>query len=663
MLLYQLKDGKVCIVVPSIRFGEESDSLPEIRITNDGQCVYQSSLGYYGDTCCITSNKAEIDIDAIGFNNMKQLAIEAEISCNGVTIYHSKKRLHRNAIVFNAHGAEITKRPGDGEVIHLYATQWADIDGRLENAHQCVAMTSKAQLFRVMISKETQVIVNGTNLFPTVIKSGEVRVEVVTQKIDHAVYMQNGNECEVYNDSPVLVICVPKDHAKQYHAIEDGKQQPISMYAEHDGETFSVKLPGGELSHIFQLTDILNNTVVYSLHYVVFENLELNFDGYSSLLDSQVCEVIVRDKTEEQRYFGENNIGESVFRVPYRHGELCFDLPTLDCRLNGNTLTTGRPIKVWIGDVPMSSVLEITSPRGYKTTILIGARELEETRIELGNIIREYRFGSDTEPIIVRTTRNGIDFREEKLFDIVTKTHFDRPPLSIREGQLLWNIEGNYFGDTKNKLHVEISRSGCALSGYSLGYMNTIIEEKHQLPEGVYEYCVTAQSGYFSMPEIVFQGRLIVGDEEAMRFYKQAVMVTEAIVEDERLLLNEEAGVITDLEYLGIVSLNGEDLPYPCFEGCLKYLDSGGILAPYADRDYVGKHDRIWREQVNPVKLWMINEHTISLRSPDDGGLYINRDLQSITDRTPDRISKRNYDNPDYYLYTTIEEDSYVQPN
>ena len=81
-----------------------------------------------------------------------------------------------------------------------------------------------------------------------------------------------------------------------------------------------------------------------------------------------------------------------------------------------------------------------------------------------------------------------------------------------------------------------------------------------------------------------------------------------------------------------------------------------GRLRPYATADYErnGKH----HEQVNPVKVWVINEFTISLRTPADDGLYVHKGWKSITDRKPPNktmgLSADNWFNPDYYHYKVI---------
>ena len=144
-----------------------------------------------------------------------------------------------------------------------------------------------------------------------------------------------------------------------------------------------------------------------------------------------------------------------------------------------------------------------------------------------------------------------------------------------------------------------------------------------------------------------------MGNPALFRFDNLAIIVAEAIIDNERFQLKLSSGIITELQYLGELSLNGESLHYPCYEGLLQYKHEG-ILRPYATKEY--EHNGTFRERVNPVKLWIINDYIISLRAPSDDGLYVNKRWSSITDRTPPRGFCENYCNPDYYSFKIISQ-------
>ena len=659
---YQLKNGKVYLCIPSIRMGEQSEQLPEIRILNNDKLIYTESLKWYGERFCITSVRTEIDLDRINNNNTQNFTIEAVITNGGDVVYTSNERLFRDAIVFSEKGSEITKRPVDGELFHLYTTMPAIIDNRLYNSPQCIAIPSNAKLYRLIMGSDTQVIINGINLFPSTVNSGELCVKIMTSRVESVHYVQDGHEYDIFAEIPELTLSTLEKNIKQYSLFVDGQQQPLMQYENTQGDTWSVCLPGNDTPHLLQLIDNLRNTVVYSLRYVVFERFALTFKGFISLLDSSSCEVFISDIHDDAQYKSITDMSETHLCVPFRNGELRLESPTLSCRLDGEILTKERPSKMWCGRIPVSAVLEVEPPKGYLTRFQVGNHTYDSISIEVGNLIRTVKFDGESIPINIVITKDDFIYREIKISEVVLKASFDHSPLVIEEGKLLWCVERNYYGENGLGFEVRLFDHGYVAAEYHLGYNDMIIEQPHQFSDGVYEYSVTSQTGLFSLPETIYKGKMIVGDMEALRFYKQAVVVSEAIIEDERIALNGASGVLTQLEFKGIAPLNGEDIPYPLYEGCLQYYYNGE-LRPYASHSYVGKRDGAQREQVNPVKLWVVNDHTISLRDPDNDGLYINRIWKSITDRVPDKFSRSNYENADYYQYIIKSEDEYVQPN
>ena len=83
-------------------------------------------------------------------------------------IYNSENKLYREAIVFNEDGVEIKKSPEFGNIFFLYAAASSIIDERIENSPQFNMLPSSDQFFRVIMSDDTYIIVNGKNLFPMV---------------------------------------------------------------------------------------------------------------------------------------------------------------------------------------------------------------------------------------------------------------------------------------------------------------------------------------------------------------------------------------------------------------------------------------------------------------------------------------------------------------
>ena len=158
----------------------------------------------------------------------------------------------------------------------------------------------------------------------------------------------------------------------------------------------------------------------------------------------------------------------------------------------------------------------------------------------------------------------------------------------------------------------------------------------------------------------IYQGRLLIGDPEKLRFTGQALEVTAAYLMDQidnhsTDIIQFKAGsvVMGFLEYMGNIYLNGETLTFPCYKGTL-YFKNQGKYIPYSSKDVIRKVKA--KYQVNPVLVWIINDELIALRSITEDGLLVDKEWKTISHYEPNRYNKRNFLMPDYYGYQILDE-------
>ena len=339
--------------------------------------------------------------------------------------------------------------------------------------------------------------------------------------------------------------------------------------------------------------------------------------------------------------------------MPYKDGDLSIDIPTLRWRISGKPVPPDADRILWYEDIPMSALLELDVPRGFTYTVMIGERPFYSERIEIGNEIRARRDPAfQTVSLLLRKTNE--DSVKIPLFDIVFKPFFKSSPLLIEKDILCWRVEDNFIGAEDSEFEISICTGQKGIRRFTVACTDVTIPINKALEGGVYNYVIFKKpSGFFDDLEEIKNGQFIVGNPALFRFDNLAVIVTEAIIDNERLQLKLPSGIITGLQYLGKQSLNGESLHYPCYEGLLQYKHEGK-LRPYATQEH--EHKGVFHEQVNPVKVWIINEYTISLRAPSDDGLYVNKKWRSITDRKPQQGFCENYCLPDYYSFKIISQ-------
>ena len=649
-LSYQLINNMVMLTVPRIRLGEKLNALPEISIFLDNRRVHREGLRFFGNDFCITSNKKEIAVDDLECSDSNRINLKVVISNGGKEFYSTEEKLFRKAIVFDESGAEKTKQPEYGDIFYLYATASSVIDERIEDSPQCNALPSKAQLYRVIMGNDTQIIVNGVNLFPTIVTTSDLRIEKTTIEVAYVSYIFEQQDYAIYREPPTFMIKCP---GKQYRVSIDGQQKPLSIYYDLSTESYNITLPGNDDVHEVLIIDNATNKIAYPFRYVVFKSFKIHFNGYHSLCDGESGSVSIFDNNGEKEYQYKIATDEQKMLLSYRFGELYIDVPVLRCRLNGVEISKDSLQTVWYKDIDRAALLEIESPRGYTVSIQIGLNEYNSSSIEIGNIVSNFKNLHCIEPVFIIIYKNGIVIKKIQLFDIVFKPSFLTTPLVINGMSLEWHTEDNFVGDSK-EFTLNLYRKGNKTACYSLGHKNEIIEACFQSDDCVYDYTITVQeTGFFSAGEIeIYRGKLHVGSPAVFRFDEKAIVVTDAVTDNEIYDLKASSGIITELKYIGDLPLKEKEQPYPCYEGCLQYF-SNGKLYPYSHNKYesVG----IIHEQINPVKIFIINDNAIFLLKNDGSKLSVNKSWKSITDRLPNKRNKFVYDMPNYYLFKVIE--------
>lgn len=654
---YRCDAGKISLIIPPIRLGKASENPPWItvhRSAGDSK-PFSNKLNSYGDYFCITSSKTTLPIDEILSGGSERIEPRVIISHNNRDIYDSGSRLCRSAIAFSDDGSEINKRP-DKEYVNFFVTGSGHVEGQDTSPDCTASLCGSGYLYRALIDDHTHFIVNGTSLFPVEETVGGLTLNMSIAPVSHCKYLINQQECVIFTKQPTLTISSEcQAFEKKYRLIID--DEPCLLVECHTriDRSFSIVLPDEPGVHELRIIENATHLRVHTLHYVVFEGLSLHFTGFYYFPNySSNGSVEITDEHGINRYKYEMASNSRYMLLPYKDGDLSIDIPTLRRRISGKPVPFDAEQIIWHEDIPMSAVLELDVPRGFTCTTMIGQKSFTSEKIEIGNEIRA-GYDSPIETVILLLRKDGENSLKIKLFDIAFKPFFKSPPLLVEKDALYWCAEDNYIGAADSMFKLRIYRGKKEIMRHACGRTDEIIPLNKLLEDGVYNYTIFKKtSGLFGGSEKFINDQFIIGNPALFRFENCAVIVTEAIIDGERVQLKQASGIITWLKYLGELGLNGESLHYPCYEGLLQYKYEGR-LRPYATKEY--EYNGIFREQLNPVKLWIINEYTISLRTPWDDGLYVNKRLASITDRTPSRgFGENDYCNPDYYAFKIIKQ-------
>lgn len=657
---YRYEAGKVLLIIPPIRLGRVAEKPPRISIYRNPNDLNprSSTLQYYGDYFCITSSKVIIPIDKVLFDNSERIEPRIIISHNNKSIYDSGLKLYRNAIVFGDDGSEINQRPNQ-EYIDIFVTNSGHVEGETTSPDCSAIICGNGYLYRALIDDETYFVINGTDLFPIEQIVSELTLKISVAPVSHCKYLINQQEYTIFAKRPNIIITSENQSwKKQYRLIIDDKLYPFAKQEYHMeiNNSYRIDLPDEHGIHELRIIENATQLRVHTFHYIVLEGLSLHFTGFyyfPNFNSNGAVEIIDNDGVYRKTYEVFSNSRHML--VPYKDGDLSIDIPILYCRLNDKLVSPNADHVIWYEDIPMSALLEINVPRDFSCTTMIGQDPYMSEKIEIGNEIRT-RYDSPIETVGLILRKDSEEMTEIKLFDIAFKPFFETVPILAEKDILYWFAEENYIGARNSKFELIICRGNEEIMCYKLGCTDEMIPTDSPLEDGMYSYTVFKESSrFFRDLEEIMCGQFIIGNPALLRFDNLAIIVTEAIIDNDRLKLNHTSGIITGLQYKGELGLNGEILRYPCYEGYLQYKHDGRIY-PYATRDY--ERNEIYHEQINPIKLWVINEYIISLRTPLDDGLYVNKHWKSITDRIPPRsCGQSSYYNPDYYAFKIITQE------
>jgi len=660
-LSYMRKSEKVMLVIPAIRLGEERIEKPQIAIFKyEGDMnPYVEDLRYYGNSICITSSKKEVPLELlISDVHSRCFEFRAVITYGGENIFDSGKKLFRSAIVFCDNGAEILKRPGN-EYVNVFAQKNCVIGGTETTADCFMKSSNGGSVYRILFDKNTDITANDEPLYPVERQLSGLILRSLVSAISHCKYVEKQHEYHIFTRQPVLEISSNKLHIeKQYRIVIDNNNAVLSDYFDSSNNCYKILLPNEKGLHDFRIIDNSTQQRIYHLPYIFYENFSIDFDGFyftDDYCSNGSLSVSVQTDNEPVIIPYEYNLDQNVMLTSHSLGDLAVDIPLLKCFLNEQKLNECIDRVIWYEDIPAHALLELKIPRGYSATILVGSKSFASDNIEIGNIIRTGK-ASGTEAVGIILRSDNAPPIEIKLFDVAFTPHFQKLPIAIDVDSLQWSVENNFVGNRDTEFEILISYKGKDYEKHKFTCIDEVFELCGEVADGIYQYEINAkQPGFFSKYEQVTSGQFAIGDPNKFLFDGCAIIVTEARVENDCLPLNHSSGIIKNLQYIGEQFLNGETQHYPCYEGQLFYKH-GNRMSLYATADY--ERNGKTHEQINPVKVWRVNEFTISLRTSADDGLYVHKGWMSITDRQPPprkmKLSAENWIIPDFYHYKVI---------
>lgn len=448
--------------------------------------------------------------------------------------------------------------------------------------------------------------------------------------------------------------------------------QPSDMRSQEvgtGGNGFTLNAPDSPAAvHYVRVTDLVSGLIRYEFRYMVLPGCAVHPDR--RLYCESQGEAEIRFSWAE--YADSFRVpvpafGEGVaLSIPGVDADIAVDLPTVRCTFMGVS-AFAAPDTVWHESVPHDEFLAVELPDGWTGSLKLGERKVpvDQTgqRFELGNYLRSGIPFGDREPLSLSVGNNRGYEESYAITSIAFTSCFLYCPLEVREGRLLWQAEGNYIGATDTRFTVLCTFPSGEEQRFETGCGDETLLNSG-LSEGEYRSQVSMKprSVFARGPaKPLFQGRFFSGNPLSFAYSGKKILIGDAYCWDfERnklklMAMRPGCGILRNIQYRGNTIAAGETVPAPQYTATLYFTDRHGELRPFSSRS----SEKF--EQINPVDIWIINEHLLILHDTNQDGLYIDNYYSTIVNRRPDSYlnraeQRKRLETPDYFLYQVQEE-------
>lgn len=279
----------------------------------------------------------------------------------------------------------------------------------------------------------------------------------------------------------------------------------------------------------------------------------------------------------------------------------------------------------------------------------------------MGNVIKSNDGLVDEANLVLVVTDESKHIENHLITTILFKPKFVIPPLAFEGNHLRWLPENNFVGDdgSRFKVHLELEHECQKAFEAEVTDVNAELASLDDFPNGQYPYSVALKKKSLfavGVESEIYKGVLTKGEPNEFVFKGKEILLGNCMCWDfntdslKQVFVSPECGILTNLIYQGISCASGETVASPCYSATMYYTTRSGERRPF------NSENRHGFEIVNPVKVWVLNEHFLILRCTTDDAVCIDKRFSSIVNRSPNTImskdeQKERIEIPDYFEY------------
>lgn len=663
IIRYGMEKGKIGVVLPQIRLAEVQRVRPVLYVYQDDTCVFEDELAVTGDELSMTTRARFISLEEMAFDFDCEPHLAVEILYGKQVLYRSDKKLWRDFVLLDEKGQDRVPKEGS---VYLFAgngTKVAFFAGEdiLQEVHP-------GQLYRFSVNSGIEVAVNGIEIFQDKTAGMQFRYHTNQRPIEGFYVLHQGKRCSVFTKPFSLLLRLPKgEDGMRYQLVVNGQSQGMAtLDRKDDAYCVSVDSSSEKICSV-SVRDLLQGTVKFQLDYMLLPECEVELDMpfYRAGVD-QVSATVAWGENQYTAVSPLMQDADSIFlSLEGMDAQFELEVPSIQCSL-GEQNAFMLPNVLWHEKLSSGQTVFLKMPEEWEGKLLLDGEPVPVSSIdgkfELGNQLRAKKYTQPMVPLSLSMYNSAGQTVEYVITRIVLQPMFLEPPLTYQDGRLLWCVKENFIGSSDTVFQISCQLGQDAALSFTVNTTDQVLEENMVLENGMYPYQVMVRKrSLFSQNtgnQLVFEGNLYVGDPHEQAFFHQEILVRDAICWDfeqdslKNVAMKIGCGVITKLKYVGMDVASGEIVSAPHYQGTLCYIDSYGRYKPFnssASQEY---------EQVNPVNVWIINDHLLILHCVTEDAVYIDTRYSSIVNRNPNRIMTKVEQRdrlmiPDYFEYRT----------
>ena len=625
--------------------------------------VFEDELAVTGDELSMTTRARFISLEEMAFDFDCEPHLAVEILYGKQVLYRSDKKLWRDFVLLDEKGQDRVPKEGS---VYLFAgngTKVAFFAGEdiLQEVHP-------GQLYRFSVNSGIEVAVNGIEIFQDKTAGMQFRYHTNQRPIEGFYVLHQGKRCSVFTKPFSLLLRLPKgEDGMRYQLVVNGQSQGMAtLDRKDDAYCVSVDSSSEKICSV-SVRDLLQGTVKFQLDYMLLPECEVELDMpfYRAGVD-QVSATVAWGENQYTAVSPLMQDADSIFlSLEGLDAQFELEVPSIQCSL-GEQNAFMLPNVLWHEKLSSGQTVFLKMPEEWEGKLLLDGEPVPVSSIdgkfELGNQLRAKKYTQPMVPLSLSMYNSAGQTVEYVITRIVLQPMFLEPPLTYQDGRLLWCVKENFIGSSDTVFQISCQLGQDAALSFTVNTTDQVLEENMVLENGMYPYQVMVRKrSLFSQNtgnKLVFEGNLYVGDPHEQAFFHQEILVRDAICWDfeqdslKNVAMKIGCGVITKLKYVGMDVASGEIVSAPHYQGTLCYIDSYGRYKPFnssASQEY---------EQVNPVNVWIINDHLLILHCVTEDAVYIDTRYSSIVNRNPNRIMTKVEQRdrlmiPDYFEYRT----------